>query len=76
MSEPPTLAMSFTGNPGRGKTTVALRMAEIPPRLSYIRSDAMVTLTRGDLVGQSIGHTVPKTKQILKMAMGGVLFID
>jgi probable Rubsico expression protein CbbX len=75
-SQRPTLHMSLTGSPGTGKTTVALRMADILHRLGYIEKGHLISVTRDDLVGQYVGHTAPKTKDVVKRALGGILFID
>src|SRR5207245_9521910 len=75
-ARPPSLHMSFTGGPGTGKTTVAMRMATILHRLNYVRKGHLVAVTRDDMVGQYIGHTEPKNKEVIKSTMGGVLFLD
>jgi probable Rubsico expression protein CbbX len=72
----PNMHMCFTGPPGTGKTTVALRMADLLHRLGYLEEGHLVHAMRDDLVGQYVGQTAPRTKRILEKAMGGVLFID
>jgi probable Rubsico expression protein CbbX len=72
----PNLHMCFTGDPGVGKTTVGMRMAELLQRLGYLDSGHLVAAMRNDLVGEYIGQTAPKTKKLLDRAKGGVLFID
>lgn len=76
VGEPPTMHMVFTGNPGTGKTTVARLIGKIYKELGLLPKGHVVEVKREDLIGSNVGSTAPKTKQVIKQAMGGVLFID
>ena len=68
--------MIFTGNPGTGKTTIARLLAKYLKSIGVLSNGQLVEVSRSDLVGKYLGHTAPQTMQVIKSAMGGVLFID
>ncbi len=68
--------MIFTGNPGTGKTTIARLISRYMKAIGALSQGQLVEVTRADLVGRYVGHTAPLTMQVIKSALGGVLFID
>ena len=72
----PTMHMIFTGNPGTGKTTIARLVARYLKAMGVLTGGQLIEVTRADLVGKYVGHTAPLTQQVIRSAIGGVLFID
>ena len=72
----PAMHMIFTGNPGTGKTTIARLVSRYLKAMGVLTGGQLVEVTRADLVGKYVGHTAPLTQQVIRSAIGGVLFID